>query len=277
MTLSKVRVNSLVIATTAAGYYIARRGDVDAAVLAATCVGTALVAAGASAINQISERDIDRRMMRTRSRPVAAERLGVREASVIAWALTLAGLGILWLASGPLAAAVALVTLVSYAFVYTPLKRVTSLSTIVGAVPGALPPLIGWAAGRGTLLEAAPWVLFMIGFLWQMPHIIAVGWMYRDDYVRSCLPVLAAVDTTGTMGGRQSVVWLATLVPFSLLPATLHLGGVVYVAGAIALGLFQFALAIRFARDRSTSRARQLFYATLIYLPLLWILLAVGK
>lgn len=277
MTLSKVRVNSLVVATAGGGYYIAGRGEIDAAVLVATCLGTALVAAGAAAINQISERDLDRLMHRTRSRPVAAGRMGVPEATGIACVVTLVGLGILWSTSNLLAAAVALATFMSYAYVYTPLKRTTSLSTIVGAVPGALPPLIGWAAAQGTLLDPAPWALFMIGFLWQLPHIIAVGWMYREDYARAGLPVLASLDRTGALSGRQSVVWSATLIPFSLLPAALHLCGPVYVIGAVILGMLQFVLAVQFARDRSVSNARRLFYATLLYLPLLWILMAMGR
>ena len=277
MTLAKVRVNSLVVATAAGGFYIARRGDIDAGALIATCLGTALVAAGAAAINQISERDVDRLMHRTRWRPVAAERMGVPEATAIAGVMAMAGLGILWATSNLLAAAIALATFISYAWIYTPLKRATSLSTIVGAVPGALPPLIGWAAARGTLWHPAPWALFMIGFLWQLPHIIAVGWMYRDDYARASLPVLASLDRTGGFSGRQSVVWSATLIPFSLLPAALHVCGLVYVIGAIILGVIQFGFAVQFARDRSIANARRLFYATLIYLPLLWILLAVGR
>jgi heme o synthase len=277
MTLSKVRVNSLVVATAGGGYYIAARGDINAGVLVATCLGTALVAAGAAAINQISERDVDRLMHRTRSRPLAAERMGVPEAAGIACIMTVSGLVVLWSASTLLAAAVALATFAIYAYVYTPLKRTTSLSTIVGAVPGALPPLIGWAAARGTLLTPQPWALFLIGFLWQLPHIIAVGWMYRDDYARAGLPVLASLDRTGGLSERQAVVWSATLIPFSLLPAALHLCGLVYVIGAMILGVVQFALAVQFARDRSTSNARRLFYATLLYLPLLWILLAVGR
>ena len=279
MTLSKVRVNTLVVATAGAGYYIAGRGQgpIDAAALVATCLGTALVAAGAAAINQVSERDVDRLMHRTRSRPVPAERMSVPQAAGIASVMTVAGLGILWSTSNLLAAAVALVTFVSYAYVYTPLKRTTSLSTIVGAVPGALPPLIGWAAAQGTLRDPAPWALFMIGFLWQLPHIIAVGWMYREDYARAGLPVLASLDRTGGLSGRQSVVWSATLIPFSLLPAALHLCGPMYVTGAVILGLLQFWMAVQFARDRSFANARRLFYATLIYLPLLWILMAVGR
>jgi len=185
----------------------------------------------------------------------------------------------LWIGSGVVAALVALATFVSYAFIYTPLNRVTSLSTIVGAVPGALPPLIGWAAAKGTVLDAAPWALFAIGFFWQLPHILAIGWMYRDDYGRAGLPVLAVVDSTGAISGRQAVLWSAALVPVSLLPSipAIHLTGFGYAVGALALGAGQFVMAVRFARNRSTSNARLLFLATLLYLPALWILMALAR
>jgi heme o synthase len=278
LTLTKVRVNTLVVATTAGGFWLGSPGPVDAVMLVNACLGTAFVAGGAAAINQIAERDVDRLMERTRSRPLADGRMSVPEA--VALALGLTGLGLVMLAAAsPLAALVALVTFLSYAFVYTPLKRVTSLSTIVGAVPGALPPLIGWAAARGTVLEPAPWALFLIGFFWQLPHILAVGWVYREDYARAGLPVLAVVDHTGAMSGRQTMLWSAALIPVSLLPSTpaIHLTGPGYLAGALALGVAQFLLAARFARHRSSANARQLFYATLIYLPLLWLAMALAR
>ncbi len=279
LTLTKVRVNTLVVATTAGGYWLASSGTIDPLLLFNACAGTALVAGGAAAINQVSERDIDRLMVRTRRRPLADARMPVVEAVALALGLTAVGLFMLWITTGLLAALVALATFLSYAFVYTPLKRITSLSTIVGAVPGALPPLIGWAAARGTLLEPAPWALFLIGFFWQLPHILAIGWMYREDYARAGLPLLAVVDTTGAITGRQAMLWAAALIPVSLLPSTpaVHVTGLGYLAGALPLGLVQFALAARFARDRSARRARQLFYMTLVYLPLLWLLMVLGR
>jgi len=279
LTLTKVRVNTLVVATTVGGYYIATSGAINVVTLLNTCLGTALVAGGAAALNQVSERDIDRLMERTRMRPVADSRMSVAEAAAFSSAITALGLLMLWIGSGALSALVALATFLSYAFVYTPLKRVTTLATIVGAVPGALPPLIGWAAARGSLSDPAPWALFLIGFFWQLPHILAVGWMYRDDYARAGLPMLAVVDTTGAITGRQAVLWAAALIPVSLLPSAspIHLTGMVYIIGAFALGLMQLALAITFARQRSSANARRLFYATLIYLPLLWGLMIVGR
>lgn len=279
MTLTKVRVNTLVVATTAGGCWLGSAGDTDPLLLLNACAGTALVAGGAAALNQISERDVDRLMERTRMRPLADARMPLSEARALAIGLTVVGLAMLWIATTMLAAIVAFATFASYAFVYTPLKRVTSLSSIVGAVPGALPPLIGWAAVRGTLLEPAPWALFLIGFFWQLPHILAVGWMYREDYGRSGLPILASMDATGAMSGRQSALWAAALIPVSLLPSTpaIHLTGVGYTAGALALGLVQFAIAVRFAVNRSPRHARDLFYATLTYLPLLWLFMGLGR
>jgi protoheme IX farnesyltransferase len=279
LTLTKVRINTLVVATTAGGFCLGSPGPIDPVLLINACAGTALVAGGAAALNQISEREIDRLMERTRLRPVADARLSVGEATTIAVGLTAVGLLMLWIGSGAVAALVALATFLSYAFIYTPLKRITSLSIIVGAVPGALPPLIGWAAARGTVLEAAPWALFAIGFFWQLPHILAVGWMYRDDYRRAALPVPAVVDPTGAVSGRQAVLWSAALIPVSLLPssAAIHLAGFGYAAGALVLGAVQFIMAVRFGRDRSTSSARQLFFTTLVYLPALWILMALAR
>ncbi len=279
LTLTKIRVNTLVVLTTAGGYWLASHGATDLVLLLNVCFGTALVAGGAAAINQVSERDVDRMMARTRHRPVADTRMSAIEGTLIALALTAAGTAVLWVGSGMLAALVALATFVSYAFVYTPLKRVTSVSTIVGAIPGALPPLIGWAAARGTLLEPGPWALFLIGFFWQLPHILAIGWIYRDDYARAGLPVLAAADPTGAMSGRQAMLWAAALIPVSFLPSwpVIELTGLTFVIGALVLGLAQFVMAVRFARDRSTMKARQLFYMTLLYLPSLWALMAFDR
>lgn len=279
LTLTKVRVNTLVVATTAGGFWLGSTETAHAMQFLNVCAGTGLVAGGAAALNQIFERDIDLLMERTRRRPIAGARMPIGEAMGLAIGLAGVGLAMLWIGSTPLSAAVAFATLCSYAFVYTPLKRRTSLATVVGAVPGALPPLIGWAAAGGRLVELAPWVLFAIGFFWQLPHILAVGWMYREDYARSGLPLLAVVDRTGAISGRQSVLWSAALIPVSLLPSMPAVGltGFTYSTGALLLGLVQFAMALRFARDRSATRARQLFYTTLVYLPALWGLMVYGR
>ena len=277
LVLAKVRVNALVVATTAGGYYMAARDTVDLTGLAVTCAGTALVASGAAAINQVTERDTDKLMERTRLRPVADGRMTAVEGRTIAAALSGAGLLLLWLATNATATIVALATLATYAAVYTPLKRRTSLSTVVGAVPGALPPMIGWAAASGSVSGIAPWTLFVIMFLWQLPHFLAIAWIYREDYARAGLPMLSVVDQHGGVTGRQAALWAAALVPFSQLPFLFGLTNGQYAIGALLLGIVQLAVALRFARHRSEINARVLFYASITYLPLLWMLMVIGK
>ncbi len=275
--LTKVRVNALVVATTAGGYYMAAPDAVDWTTLALTCAGTALVASGAAAINQVDERDTDRRMARTRLRPVAEGRMSPAAGRTIALLLAGAGLAGLWLASNALATLVALATFVTYAHVYTPLKRRTSLSTVVGAVPGALPPLIGWAAARGSLADVAPWSLFIIMFLWQLPHFLAIAWIYREDYTRAGLRMLPVIDAEGAMTGRQAMLWAATIVPMSELPFLVGMADERYAVGALLLSLAQLGLAAQFAMRRTQTTARTLFYGSIIYLPLLWILMGVAR
>jgi protoheme IX farnesyltransferase len=276
LVLAKVRVNALVVATTAGGYYMAT-DSVDVGALVASCFGTALVASGAAAINQVTERDTDRLMERTRLRPMADGRMSLSEGWLIAVALSVAGLLTVWLTANTSAMLVALATLTTYAMVYTPLKRRTSLSTVVGAVPGALPPLIGWAAAGGSLVTVAPWTLFLISFLWQMPHVLAIAWIYREDYARAGMPVLPVIDRLGGLTGRQATLWAATLIPFSELPFLIGLTDAVYAVGGLVLGIAQLGTAVRFLRHRSEVNARVLFYASITYLPLLWVLMVLGK
>ena len=275
--LTKVRLNALVVATAAGGYYMAAPGDVSAVAMGVTCLGTALVAGGAAALNQVQERDLDRLMMRTRLRPMPDERLSPAEGTAIGVGLSAIGLLVLWIGANGLSASVALATLTGYLFVYTPLKRHTSLNTVVGAVPGALPPLIGWAAARGTLEGAAPWTLFLVMFLWQLPHFLAIAWLCREDYARARLPMLPVIDRDGSITGRQAVLWAATLVPFSQLPFLLGLTNAAYSIGAIVLGAGLLGMAVAFAICRTDARARRLFLASIIYLPLLWTLMALGR
>jgi protoheme IX farnesyltransferase len=275
--LAKPRLNALVVATTAGGYYMAGPAQLDATALVLTCVGTALVASGASAVNQVYERDTDRLMTRTRFRPMADGRMGLTEALLFATVLTLAGLGLLWGAATFAAVAVAVATFVSYVAIYTPLKRRTSFSTVIGAVPGALPPLIGWAAVRGSVAGIEPWSLFFIMFFWQLPHFLAISWMHRDDYARAGMPMLSVVDPNGALTGRQALLWAASLVPFGLLPFLLGMTTAMYAVGALILGLAQLGLALTFARRRSVANARTLFFASIIYLPLLWILMVLAR
>jgi len=275
--LTKIRLNALVVATAAGGYYMAAPAVVDLSGLLVTCLGTALVASGAAALNQVVERDLDRMMIRTRVRPVAEGRMSVGEGRAIALFLAGAGLVVLWAGATTAAALVALATLLSYILIYTPLKRRTSFSTVVGAVPGALPPIIGWAAAGGALSNAAGWSLFLLMFLWQLPHFLAIAWMFREDYARAGLPMLPVVDPDGRLTSRQALLWAATLIPMSELPFLLGLTGPAYAVAAVVLGLGLLTLAFRFMLRRSDENARALFYGSITYLPLLWIVMAIGR
>lgn len=277
MMLAKPRLNALVVASTAGGFYMAGPAEITFGALGLTCLGTALVAGGASAVNQVYERDTDRLMTRTRTRPMADRRMSVSEALFAAAVMTVAGLAILWIAATPEAAWVAVATFVSYVFIYTPLKRRTSFSTVVGAVPGALPPLVGWAAVQGSVRGVEPWSLFLIMFFWQLPHFLAIAWMCRDDYARAGLPMLSVIDRDGAFTGRQTVLWAASLIPFGMLPFLFGMAGPAYAIGAVVLGIAQLVLAVAFARHRSTANARTLFFASIIYLPLLWILMVIAR
>ncbi len=270
VTLAKLRVNTLVLVTTALGYLLARR-TVDAWTLFHAILGTGLVAAGAAAFNQIWERDLDAKMRRTAQRPLASGRMEVLPASLFAFALALAGLAQLSFGVNLLAASIAAATLLLYVLVYTPMKRVSSLATIVGAVPGALPPVIGWAAAGGGLAPGA-WVLFAILFFWQMPHFLAIAWLYRADYARAGFPMLPVLEPDGASTGRQAALYAATLVPVSLALSTFGVTGAVYSAGAVACGIAFAAAAVVFALRRTTASARWLFAASILYLPMLLLL-----
>ena len=223
--------------------------------------GTGLVAAGASVLNQVMERDTDALMLRTRTRPIPSGRILPGEARAFGALLTATGLAVLVWLCGPLAAAVALATWASYLFAYTPLKRRTPLATLVGAVPGALPPVIGWAAARGRL-DAGAFILFAILFLWQIPHFLAIAWLYRDDYARAGFPMLPVLDREGTFAGRQAVVHSLALLLVSLAPAVAGLAGPAYLAGAFLLGVALTLFALRLARARDLVAARGLFLAS---------------
>jgi protoheme IX farnesyltransferase len=271
--LTKPRVQVLVLFTVAAGCFLAAGGGVPPWTLLHTLLGTALVAAGASALNQWLERDTDARMNRTENRPLPAQRLAPWE--VLLFGAACGGGGVLYLALAlphPAAAAVAAVTFAFYVFLYTPLKRRTTFNTLVGAVPGALPPVIGWTAVRGTLGPEVV-ALFLIVFLWQVPHFLAIAWMYREDYRRAGLLMLPVVDPQGSLTGRAMVGYCLALIPASLIPACYCATGVVYFAGAAALGVWFLTSAVGFLRSRSREQARRVLRASLLYLPLLLALL----
>lgn len=270
--LAKPRITAMVTLTALVGYAGASAASPWTPGLAAVLAGTGLVAAGASVLNQVVERGTDALMLRTRTRPLPAGRIGVAPARAYGALLTLSGLAaLLWL-SGPLPAVVAAATWASYLFAYTPLKRRTPLATLVGAVPGALPPVIGWAAARGRL-DGGAFVLFAILFLWQVPHFLAIAWLYRDDYARAGFPMLPVLDREGTFTGRQTVVHSLALLLVSLAPAAAGLAGPAYAAGAFVLGVALTLIALRLARARDLASARRLFLASVVYLPALSTLL----
>jgi protoheme IX farnesyltransferase len=270
--LAKPRITTMVAFTALVGFVSASRASPWTAVLVAALVGTALVAAGASVLNQVYEKDTDALMQRTRSRPIPSGRVQPAPAAAFGAALTASGLATLLLGCGPLATAVALVTWLSYLFAYTPLKRRTPLATIVGAVPGALPPVIGWAAA-GDGLGPGAFILFAILFLWQIPHFLAIAWLYRDDYARAGFPMLPVLDREGSFTARQAVLHSLALLLVSLAPPAAGLAGGAYAAGALVLGVGLTLFALRLARARDLVAARGLFLASVVYLPALSCLL----
>jgi protoheme IX farnesyltransferase len=274
--LTKPRLNFLVVATSAAGYYLGSAGGIDIASMAEAVAGTALVAGGAAALNQLYERDTDALMRRTRMRPLPAGRVGANDARVFGLALSAAGLVLLAARANWLSAALALATLLTYLAIYTPMKRRTPLSTIVGAVPGALPALIGWTASHGSI-DLSGAALFAIVFCWQLPHFMAIAWLYREDYSRAGFPMLPVIDPDGKRAGKQAVYWGFLLVLASLEPTFSGLAGNVYFAVALVLGVALFWLAARFASARNEATARALFYGSITYLPLLWIAMIANK
>jgi len=274
--LTKPRLNVLVVATSAAGYYLGAPGAIVLSAMAAAVAGTALVAAGAAALNQVYERDTDALMRRTRMRPLPDGRVAPSDARLFGVLLSAAGVVLLGALVNLPATALALATLVTYLIVYTPMKRRSPMATLVGAIPGALPPLIGWVASHGTLSTGGA-ALFLIVFLWQIPHFMAIAWLYRDDYSKAGFPMLPVIEPDGRRTGRQAVGYAAALVPASLVPAFVGLSGLVYAAVALVLGAALFWLATRFAATRSDQSARWLFFSSIAYLPLIWIVMMADK
>jgi heme o synthase len=274
--LTKPRVVLMVLVTTLVGYYLASWGTPDLVLLTHTMLGTALAAGGTLALNQYMERELDGRMERTRRRPLPEGRLHAGEALALGMALLVGGLAYLGLRVNLLCAGVTTAIAVSYLLVYTPLKRVTSLCSVAGAVPGALPPVAGWAAAAG-VLGPEPWVLFAIMFLWQIPHTLAIGRMYRDDYARAGIVVLPVIDRDGTSTATHAVTNCLALVPVALLPTLLGMAGPAYFVVSLVLGAVFLWYAVALARTQSTPAARRLLLASLVYLPVLLAAMAIDK
>jgi protoheme IX farnesyltransferase len=268
--LSKPRITQLVVLTAAGGYYMASRGPFALDRFGWTLLGTALVAAGTNALNQIRERDTDARMHRTRGRPLPSGRITPRAALAFAAIAATAGIGLLWWRVNSLTAALAAFTLVSYVWVYTSLKPRTAYNTLVGAVPGALPVLGGWTAAGGALSPPA-WALFWILFLWQLPHFLALAWIYRDDYRSAGLAMLSIDDDDGSRTARMTLLYAIALVPVSLLPTVLGITGPLYFWGVLGLGVAYVAAGAAMLW-RPTARslwARRVFFVSIVYLPAL--------
>jgi protoheme IX farnesyltransferase len=274
--LTKARLTLLVLLTTLVGFYCGTRGPTDYLLMLHAMLGTALLASGAAALNQFIEREHDAHMRRTQGRPLPSGRMSPEAVLLFGGLCSVAGLLYLALAVNLLTSVLGALTLCTYLFIYTPLKRVTWLNTAVGAIPGALPPLMGWAAARGELAGGG-WALFGILALWQVPHFFAIAWMYRDEYAKAGFVMLPAVDPDGSRTGIQAVSHTLALLAMSLFPFLFKLAGPVYLVGALLLGAAYCGFAFRFSRQLSLTSARHLFFSSIVYLPLLLILLVLDK
>jgi protoheme IX farnesyltransferase len=273
--LTKPRITFLIVLTSAAGFALGSRGPIDYVKLLSAMFGIGLLSSGIATLNQYAERELDGLMRRTANRPLPKGKLAPWEALAFGATITVVAEAYLLVFVNPLTALLGLTVIAGYLFAYTPLKTRTSLSTLVGAFPGAVPPLIGWTAARGSVsLEG--WVLFAILFLWQFPHFLAIAWMYREDYSRAGILMLPVVEPDGRVTAQQIVVYTLMLVPVSLLPVALGMSGKVYLYGALVLGLLFLYSSLRAAFSMSRQQARRLLLASVLYLPLLFILMVLN-
>jgi protoheme IX farnesyltransferase len=278
--LTKPRITWLILMSTAVGYFFGQSADwrtwANFWTLLHTILGTGLIASGTAGLNQWYEREGDAKMRRTSSRPIPSGRLSAGSALVFSSLVAAAGFLELALAVNLLAGLLGLFTLASYLFLYTPLKQKTQLSTLVGAFPGAMPPMIGYAAASGTLTAEA-WVLFAILFLWQFPHFLAIAWMYREDYARAGILMLPVVEPDGERTARQIVLYSMALVPVSVIPSMLGMSGKFYFLGALLMSLIFLYSGVRVAFDRTIARARRVLLVSVIYLPLIYGLMVLDR
>jgi len=274
--LTKPSITWLILMSTAVGYYFGLDGGWRPLVLFHTLLGTGLLASGTATLNEWYERDADAKMRRTRGRPIPSGRVTPNRALLLGIAISVLGFADLLLAVNPLAALWGLATLGSYLFIYTPLKRRTRHATTIGAFPGAMPPLIGYAASAGRLTADA-WVLFAILFLWQFPHFLSIAWMYREDYARAGIRMLPVVEPDGRSTARQIVLCSLLLIPISLLPTRLGMTGIAYWIGALMLGALFLYTGLRAALERTAARARQVLLASVVYLPVLYGLMLLDR
>jgi protoheme IX farnesyltransferase len=274
--LTKPRITFLIVLTSAAGFCLGAKGGLDYIRFTHAMLGIALLSSGIAALNQFMERELDTLMRRTMTRPLPTGKLAPVEALIFGATLTISAEVYLALLVNPLTALLGLTVVAGYLFMYTPLKTRTTLSTAVGAFPGAMPPLIGWAAASGEVTTGA-WVLFAILFLWQFPHFLAIAWMYREDYERAGIMMLPVVEPEGRITGQQIVAYTLMLVPISLLPAWMGISGRIYFYGAVVLGLLFLYSSITAALSKSRQQARRLLLASVLYLPLLFGLMVLNQ
>jgi len=274
--LFKARLTLLVLLTTAAGFYLGAESPINYAALFHVVFGTAAAAAGAAALNQWLERKLDALMRRTRTRPVPAGRMRPAEALTLGVALSVLGVSYLGATCNALSATLAALTIVIYIFGYTPLKRASTANTVVGAIPGAVPPMIGWVAARGAI-EAGAWSLFAILLLWHLPHFFAIAWMHREDYSRAGFRMISSDDRSGERSASQSVFFCILLLVIAGLPAFLGVVTFAYLAIELVLGGLFVAVAMRFLKARTVRAARLLFITSIVYLPLLLAALVLTK
>ncbi len=274
--LSKARIVLMVVITTAAGFVVAGPSSFDFLLLFHTLIGTAFVAGGTNALNQYMERHLDALMARTRRRPLPDGRITERAALAFSVFISVFGVTYLAVLANPLAAFLALTTLVTYLFVYTPLKRKTTLCTLIGSAPGAIPPMVGWAAAVGHL-DPGAWVMFGVLFLWQMPHFLAIGWIYRKDYAKAGFTMLAIGDPEGDATARQAVFYSSLLIPVSLAGLFAGIGGAVYAVAATAASLAFVAAAVSFLKSREPKAAKVLFHVSNLYLLVMMALMVVSS
>jgi protoheme IX farnesyltransferase len=274
--LTKPRITWLILMSAAVGYFFGHHGAWNVLLVLHTILGTALIASGTAALNQWYEREADRKMRRTADRPIPSGRLSADRALAFGILLSIAGFVELAWGVNLLSGLLGLFTLLSYLFLYTPLKQRTPLSTLVGAFPGAMPPIIGYAAASG-VLDAQAWTLFAILFLWQFPHFLAIAWMYREDYERAGILMLPVVQPSGEGTARQIVLYSLALIPVSMAPSVLGMSGKFYLFGALALGLWYLYSGVRAALDRTILRARSVLMVSVIYLPLIYGLMLLDR
>jgi len=274
--LTKPRLTLLNVLATLAGFYVAATSPLDGWLLFHTLAATFFVGGGCGALNMYAERKYDQQMKRTAQRPLPSGRVSPRESLVVGILLSVVGVIYLAIAVNLLTGGLALATLVSYLFFYTPLKRLSTLNTIVGAIPGGLPPMMGWVAVTNSL-DLGAWVLFGILFFWQMPHFLSLAWMYRKDYEQAGYKMLTVLDPDGISTTRQTLIYTAALLPVSLIPTMIGIAGKVYFWGALVLGVAFIILSLRLWFDRQNINARWVFHYSLIYLPLLLLTMALDK